>query len=57
MVALLGSAMTRSNIAIALQSIGLVTLSVGVGLYNVAAGLIVGGLSAVLFGVATERGE
>ena len=57
MVALLRGAMTRSNIAIALQSVGLSALSVGVGLYNLAAGVIVAGLSAVLFGVAIERGE
>lgn len=49
--------MTRYNIAIALQSLGLTALSVGVGIFNVAAGIVVGGLSAVVFGVAIERGE
>lgn len=38
-----------------LQAVGATVITIGVGLIYLPAGLIVGGLSAVVFGVAMER--
>ena len=47
----------RSVVAVTLQVCGIVSASIGAGLANLAAGLIVAGVSSVLFGVALERGD
>lgn len=38
-----------------LQAVGATVITIGVGVIYLPAGLIVGGLSALLFGVALER--
>jgi len=38
-----------------LQAVGATVMTIGVGLIYLPAGLIVGGISAVVFGVALER--
>lgn len=45
----------RRKIAVGLQVFGIVSTAIGAGLAHIAAGLIVGGVGAVLFGVALER--
>jgi len=40
-----------------IQAIGLVTISIGVGLIYVPAGITVLGISCVLIGLALERGK
>ena len=47
----------RAIVSNALQSIGLLVLALGVGLIYVPAGVITGALSAVVYGLAIERGE
>jgi len=43
-------------VAAVLQVVGAAAVVAGVGILSVPAGLIVGGMLAVLFGVAIERG-
>jgi len=45
----------RGTIAVGLQVFGIVSASIGAGIAHIAAGFIVGGVGAVLFGVALER--
>ncbi len=45
----------RRKIAVGLQVFGIVSCAIGAGLAHIAAGLIVGGVGSVLFGVALER--
>lgn len=45
----------RGPVAVALQVFGIVSTAIGAGIAHIAAGFIVGGVSAVLFGVALER--
>ena len=45
----------RTKIASAVQAVGAVVLSAGVGLVHTAAGVITLGVCAVVFGVALER--
>jgi|DEB0MinimDraft_6_1074348.scaffolds.fasta_scaffold118572_2 hypothetical protein len=47
--------MTKRTIAILLQAGGVVSASIGAGLAHPAAGFMVAGVGAVLFGVALER--
>lgn len=47
----------RGPVAVGLQVFGIVSTAIGAGIAHIAAGFIVGGVSAVLFGVALERGN
>ena len=44
-----------SKVVIATQVAGAIAVSIGVGLIFIPAGIIVGGLFAILFGIALER--
>jgi hypothetical protein len=44
-----------SKLVVALQAIGAVTMSVGIGMVFIPAGIISIGLFAILFGIAIER--
>lgn len=47
----------RRKIAVGLQVFGIVSCAIGAGIAHIAAGFVVGGVGAVLFGVALERGN
>lgn len=46
---------TKISTATALQTLGAVAVSVGIGLVFIPAGIIVAGIFSVLFGLALER--
>ena len=47
--------MSKNHVALFLEVLGLVSVSVGAALWSVVAGFVVAGLALVVFGLAVER--